>query len=238
MTGRAIGFLCVAVLTLISAYPLTWTPLSAAVKRAAPNATLSGTIWRGQVKGLAGVAPIGFHLSPSKFIGSGHPLRFSANGPGISLRGTAGVDGVKDVTVHGPIYWMLPEDPRFGGLRGTLKMTLSELNVPVQDITQGCTSAIGTISTDVLARNRAKWNWAGPELSGPIRCDAGKIISVLTGADTWQAVRATILVDMAGTYRADISVTTHQAGAELVLPLYGFTKAGREFVLTEQGQWR
>ena len=51
-------------------------------------------------------------------------------------------------------------------------------------------------------------------------------------------VDATIRMAPDGIYRADISVRTRREEADVVLPLFGFTRSGGSFLLTEQGRWR
>lgn len=125
-------------------------------------------------------------------------------------------------------------DGRLRGLRGDV----TALILDMQFSEQSCQSATGTIQTDVLQRNGGTIQWTGPELTGPIRCEDGALIADLSGQDTEQAISALIRLVPDGTYRADINVRTLRAEADAVLPLFGFSRSGQSFVLTEQGKWR
>jgi len=81
-------------------------------------------------------------------------------------------------------------------------------------------------------------NWTGPELTGPIRCEEGALIADLKGRDTQQNIEALIRMSPDRTYRVDISVRTTRKEAGAVLPIFGFTRSDKKFVLVEQGRWR
>ena len=125
-------------------------------------------------------------------------------------------------------------DGRLQGLRGDFSARLSELQVSEQS----CQSASGTVRTDVLQRNGGQIQWTGPELTGPIRCESGALIADLSGRDAEQTITALVKIMPDGLYRADISVRTLRVEADAVLPLFGFSRSGQNFVLTEQGKWR
>jgi len=125
-------------------------------------------------------------------------------------------------------------DSRLQGLRGTLNAQISNMEIE----NQSCVSATGTVNTDVLQRNGGLVQWTGPELTGPIRCEEGALIADLKGRDAQQNIEALIRMSPDTTYRVDITVRTNRAEADAVLPIFGFTRSGQNFVLIEQGRWR
>ncbi|MGB6229342.1 MAG: type II secretion system protein N, partial [Litorimonas sp.] len=143
--------------------------------------------------------------------------------------------GVSDLVLGMPIARLPISDQRLAGLSGRLSLRVDE--AVIED--GACLSASGSASTDVLAANRARFDWTGPELSGPVDCVDGRLRVRLSGQDAAQQVEATVLTGFDGMYRTDISVSTRDPMAGNVLTLFGFAqdRAG-SYTLSEQGQWR
>lgn len=228
---------------MISAWPLAWTPLSSAVENlkviseeAKPR--LSGTLWRGTVKGLEPVGTLRFSVSPLQKLKGGPLLSFSSNSRAITAQGKAHMSGVYDVRASGNLAWILPKDRRFGGIQGGFDLTFETLDFDGQRFEKGCEAAKGEFATDVLQRNHSIWFWKGPKLSGPISCDNGNLVTDLTGVEDGQDISVRVKMQADGIYSADIQVITNTQGANAVLSLYGFTKSGRIYSLTETGKWR
>jgi len=150
------------------------------------------------------------------------------------LAGTVSQSRAKDIVFHMDVATVPFTDGRLQGLRGDFTAEISEMQVAEQ----ACQSAAGLARTDVLQRNGGKIQWTGPELAGPIRCEDGALIADLSGRDAQQTITAFIKLMPDGLYRADVSVRTIRAEADAVLPLFGFSRSGQNFVLTEQGKWR
>ena len=89
-----------------------------------------------------------------------------------------------------------------------------------------------------MQRNQLIWYWVGPKLSGPIRCEAGDLVTDLMGIENGQDIKVRVKMQADGIYSADIQVITNTQGADAVLSLYGFTKSGRTYSLIETGKWR
>jgi len=156
-------------------------------------------------------------------------------GKGLNfLSGDAGRRDAKEIDLHLNLADLPVTDGRLQGLRGELTAQISQMTYD----STGCLSATGEASTDVLQRNGGSIEWTGPRLEGPISCENGVFIADLSGRDAQQTVSARVQLASDGTYRADITARTNRPEADAVLPLFGFTRSGRDFKLTEQGKWR
>ena len=219
-------------IALIACLPLSWVAGVAVpdnIKTFAPDLGFSGTIWRGSVTGLPVFGTANVDIAPV----SRRASLQSGEGQNY-LSADVGVSDVKDLDLRIDLMSLPLTDGRLQGLRGMLNAQISDMQIE----NQSCQSAEGTVSTDVLQRNGGKIQWTGPELTGPIRCEDGALIADLRGRDSQQTIDALIRVSPDNAYRVDISVRTNRAEADAVLPLFGFSRAGQNFVLVEQGRWR
>ncbi len=219
-------------IALFAFLPLAWVAgflVTDDVKAVAPELAYQGTVWNGTVSGLPvfGTANVKTALlSRSASVQAGEGENY------LSAELTPKTATDVDLRVS---FANLPlNDGRLQGLQGLLVAEISELNFEGNR----CVSARGTVRTDVLQRNGGAIQWTGPELTGPISCEGGALLAVMTGRDAEQAIEANIRMAPDGVYRADISVQTNRAEADAVLPLFGFTRSGGSFMLTEQGRWR
>lgn len=213
-------------------FPIQWAAgfvLPDNIKTLAPDLEIRGTIWRGSVSGLPVFGTASLKISPlsrSAEIESGQGRNYVA--------GIASPSAIKDLDFRMNLATVPFTDGRLQGLRGDFVAEISELKIE----NQSCQSATGTARTDVLQRNGGQIQWTGPELSGPIRCEDGVLIADLSGKDAQQTITALVKLSPDGTYRADVNVRTVREEADAVLPLFGFSRSGQNFVLTEQGKWR
>jgi len=220
-------------IALVPRIPLAWVGPHVILATSGQDIHYSGTIWNGQVTGLDFIGAVNFKLAPSKLF-AGLPLTFQTQSPIMQISGQASKAELKNFRFYSGQFSSLPtRDGRLRELDGQVNISVSKA---LYDGT--CVSAAGQASTDFLSRNEARWQWRGPELAGPVSCEDGDVIVRLSGSDNNQTVRADLRIAVDGGYRADISVQTNQPEAGIVLPLYGFELLGREYKLTEQGQWR
>jgi len=219
-------------IALIAFLPLGWAASWFApdeIDQLAPDLKYGGTIWDGSLSGLPLFGDANFKISPLSRAaklqsGNGQNYLIAAVQPGVA----------KDVVLKVDVATIPFTDGRLQGLRGEANMKISELKFEGQS----CLSAEGTVQTDVLRRNGGTANWVGPDMSGPIRCEDGVIIADMMGNDAEQNIQALIRLSPDNTYRADITVRTSRVEANAILPLFGFSRSGQNFVLTEQGRWR
>lgn len=209
---------------LVTAFPLSWVTASV------PDevGSFSGTVWDGQVADV----PLFGTLS----IKGGPGYADIASPPGdVILSGRVSPSGAKDVILSMPVSRLPASDARLTGLLGRISIRIDEAVVE-----EGrCVSAVGTASTDVLAANAAQFDWTGPELSGPVDCDDGRLRVRLAGVEGAERVEATVVTGLDGIYRSDIAVTTADPIAGNALSLFGFVSDGSgQYSLLEQGRWR
>lgn len=231
-------FLLLGVLGAVAAMavqlPLSWVAPHIIPDGLGQDIEYSGTIWNGQVKGLDYIGSATFQLNPKVFLTGGLPLSFSTQSPIMSISGQASRKELKDIRFSGVLARLPTRDGRLKELAGQVDIRINDLQMD----DSGCRSASGQASTDFLAMNQSRWQWRGPRLAGPLSCKAGDILATLSGRERDQIIRADLRLSKDGTYAANITVQTTQAEAGVVLPLYGFEKQGRDYKLTEQGQWR
>jgi len=219
-------------ISIVAFLPLGWVVGPAVpdnVKTLAPDLKFQGTIWKGSVTGLPIFGAANLDIAPlarRAIIQSGEGQNYLSADIGTSL--------VKDMDLRINLATLPFTDGRLKGLRGMINAQISDMEIE----NQSCKSAKGTVTTDVLQRNGGSVQWTGPELTGPIRCEEGALIADLTGQDAQQNIAALIRMSPDNSYRVDITVRTRRAEADAVLPIFGFTRSGQNFVLVEQGRWR
>ena len=235
MKKRIIGLLCIgaAIFGVITQLPLAWVAPHVMPDSLGTDIRYSGTIWDGNINGLYIVGNTRFQLNSKSLFSSDLPLSFQTSSPVMQLSGQASRYNIKGLNFSGQLAGLPTSDGRLKNLAGSVNVEVSELK-----FNRTCSSANGEASTDILSLNQARWQWKGPFLSGPLKCEDGDIIAELSGAENGQAIQAILRLKIDGAYRADFSVRTSQPEAGIVLPLYGFEKRGGEFHLTEQGKWR
>ena len=217
---------------IVAYFPLGWGAgifVPEDVKTIAPDLSYSGTIWTGTVSGLPILGTANLDISPFSrrvHLVSGEGRNYAS--------AELGPNSAKDVNLRIDLSDLPLSDDRLKGLRGELSAKISEIILNDQT----CQTATGSLQTDVLQRNGGLIEWTGPELSGPIRCEDGALIADLSGRDAQQTISALIRMLPDGSYRAEITVRTVRAEADAILPLFGFTRSGQNFILTEQGRWR
>lgn len=220
------------VVALLAFFPMRWAggwALPDNIKTLAPDLDMTGTIWRGTVSGLPLFGTANLNIAPLS-----RSVKFQSGQGRNYVAGQVSPSRATDVDFSMDFATVPFTDGRLQGLRGDFAAQISEMKISGET----CESATGTARTDVLQRNGGKIQWTGPELVGPIRCEDGALIADLSGQDAQQTITALIRVIPDGTYRADVNVRTVRVEADVVLPLFGFSRSGQSFVLTEQGKWR
>lgn len=217
-----------ALVAAIAYVPLGWVA-PAAVPDGVTGLRYSGSVWNGSITNI----PV-FDRATARV----HPLSRTMDiraGQGTAFaRGNVSRTRAQDVRLILPLERLPLTDGRLQGLSGLIEVEIDE--AAYSDA--GCTSATGSARTDVLQRNGGVIDWTGPELAGPIRCEAGALVAELTGRDAAQSIAVTLSLRPDGVYRADVTAETSRAEADVVLPIFGFTRDGGVFRLTEQGNWR
>jgi hypothetical protein len=235
MRKRYILLTCLGMVAgLTSQLPLSWVAPYFLPVGLGQTVSYSGTVWGGQVRGLDYIGTANFKLSPKALFHGGLPITIASQSSAMSIFGNASKTKLQDIQFSGILAKLPTRDGRLKELAGQVNIRINELQIE----NNGCVYASGQVLTDFLALNRSRWQWQGPILSGPISCEGGDLLVNLSGQENRQIIRADLRLSQNGSYSANISVQTDQAEAAVVLPLYGFEKQGRQFKLTEQGQWR
>ena len=216
-----------AIVAGVTALPLAWVaPIFA------PDdlpLTYSGTIWSGEIGNIPVFDRAQITPKPPSFsadITAGNGTNFAT--------GQVYNGGARDMTLQLNIASLPITDQRLSNLRGMIRANVSD----IQYNAKGCISASGTVTTDVLQRNGGAVDWVGPALSGPISCEDGNLRASLSGRDADQEISADVTLMPDSIYRALIRANSQRPEADAILPLFGFTRDGRDFQLTEQGRWR
>lgn len=209
---------------LIRHFPLSW----ASAMLPGDVAELSGTVWDGQASNI----PLLGDLSVKGRLGY---VQLETPPGEVTLSGDVSPRGVTDFRLSMPVSRLPMTDARLSGLSGRVSLQIDEARID----DGSCVSASGTASTNILAANQARFDWAGPDLSGPVDCVDGRLRVRLSGQTNVETVNATILTGLDGVYQTDIEVETRDPAAENALVLFGFSRAADgSFQLTEQGRWR
>lgn len=217
---------------LITNLPLSWAGSAAIPKSENLQPVFMGTIWNGTIANIPQIGSIKTKVSPLALITGKPPVQFSSKAPYLNFSGQAGLGGRLSALVDGDMRGLASVDGRFAGVSGRYDLNIAELILK-----DSCISGAGAVSTDVLTRNAALWEWQGPDLSGPISCENGDLVLSLTGSDELQDITAIIRVAPSGTYRAEIDVISRDPRAGSVLPLFGFEQSGQGYRLNEAGRW-
>ena len=220
------------VVALLACFPMQWVAawvLPDNLKVIAPDLDMHGIIWGGTVSGLPLFGTANLNIAPLS-----RRVEFESGQGRNYVAGVVSPSKATDIDFRMNFATVPFTDGRLQGLRGDFTAQISEMKISKET----CESATGAARTDVLQRNGGTIQWTGPELAGPIRCEDGALIADLSGKDEQQTIKALIRLIPDGTYRADISVSTFREEADAVLPLFGFSRSGRSFILTEQGKWR
>jgi len=218
---------------IVKNLPLVWIGKGAAPESVAPNLTYTGSVWHGAVNNISGIGSVAIRTSVVNFITGKPPVTFNSISPGFFIDGTASFSSLTSLRAKGEISDLALTDRRFANLGGAFDLTLRSL-----DLGKTCKSADGTISTDILTKNQANWQWRGPGLKGPVTCENGDMVFNLTGRDRQQSIKATLRLQPTGQYRAIVNVVSSRAEIDAILPLYGFEKNATGYQLSEAGKWR
>jgi hypothetical protein len=219
LLGGAIG--------LAQQVPLSWFA-GENLTLADPNARALGTVWDGHIAHIEGLPPIATQLEGRKIV-------LAADGAQLKMTGVAEPGRLSDIALNLPIRSLARFDPRLAGLNGEIDLRLDELLIEGN----ACTQASGSAMTDVLALNAATWQWAGPEMQGPIACEEGAVVITMEGADASGTVDVRIAISPSGPYRTDVNLYTPDPNAAAILPLFGFERgAGDTYRISESGAWQ
>jgi len=98
---------CLALLTALYAWPLSWTPVGQLKQFYQPAPRLSGTIWKGRISGLHNIDNLDIATSLKALLTGQLPISFSSAQPAMQLRGHIGFGHCGSVRIRYPISVLL-----------------------------------------------------------------------------------------------------------------------------------
>ncbi len=242
MIRKLLWLLPGALIALLMFLPLSWLgPRLVPAELASDKTTYRGTIWNGVISDLKDVRSVEYIASPLKLLSAKPPIKARVTATGLQANADLGRTKAQDVSLQINVANLPLPDPRLKGLSGQITARIES----VEWAKNGqCLTMRGTASSDVLTKNQRLFAWSGPVVAGPVSCDDGGVyVFNLSGNDAVQKIDAIVSISASGDYRSDMTVTTRDSDAVLVLPLFGFEDRGQkadgqEFRLVEQGKWR
>ncbi|MEE9347746.1 MAG: type II secretion system protein N, partial [Robiginitomaculum sp.] len=219
---------------LAAYFPAQWAARLAAPDSLPAEANISGTIWNGQVSGLAPAGPIDFHIMPKNLFGEKPLLSLESHAAGFSASIDARANSILKANVSGRIDTFSHMNKLLAGLNGGFDLRINGLEIDGDK----CVIDTGQVSTDVLTQNIRVWSWSGPALAGPVSCDGNQIVLNLAGDDGKTSVNAIMRIGLDGLYTSHVTVQSRDNNLGLFLPLYGFEKTANGYSLKEMGKWR
>lgn len=217
--------------SLIAYAPASW--IAARFAQLPKDAIVSGTLWRGQVSGLKGLAPVNFETSLSGALLGHSFFTISSIRPDFKIVGGVGFGRAENVVINAQVSALASSDKRLVNLAGQFDLTLDELRFGA-----ACIAATGRVQSDVLQRNERLWRWRGPLLEGPIECVDGRLRVILFGEDATQSAQIVIEISGDGSYTQRAQVVTQNRVAQSLLGLYGFQQDQGAYKLLQVGRWQ
>lgn len=225
----------VFIFTLVASAPLSFIlKRSGIVQQGVSWQQARGTVWHGQVTGLAvrgdpvGAVQGDFSLLRMIQGQPGHLLRWSGpSGQGSALAALSG----SSVRIRQGRAAVTLDARRISSLFPAQDVSLRLSNVSINAASNRCQSASGDVTTDALSRISAVYGANWPELKGTLSCVNGDLVISVEGqaADGTQiAARSTLQ----GNGRLELwDVPENQTNALL---LAGFTNEAGRFVYMQQ----
>jgi hypothetical protein len=189
-----------------------------------------GTIWNGQ---LSGLASSGVDLGTARI--KSHPTSLLAGTPSATLQMSAGaVQGtlnssvagknisVNDVSINADLAQLSNLKPELRRTGGTLSVRNANFSVG-QDGT--CIAASGTANLDTVRRIGILYGRDWPLLAGDLSCDSGAFLIKLSGTGPAQETfDLTVRFLQAGTTQIKVQAANLDPEAAQLLPALGFSK--------------
>ena len=178
------------VLTLVTL--VATAPLSFVMERAGQSVPAlrylgtSGTIWQGRVDDLEyGIQPVGdlalethpFALLMGRWSADVQLTDAEIVAAGSVSASLGGDVSLKDLRMSGRTRDLMSIRQEVRELDGRFTLDLDELKLR----NETCVSAEGDVWTDILTRLETQYDWKGPELSGPVSCEDGRIALRMDG---------------------------------------------------------
>ena len=203
--------------------------LAGAAERGASWQQARGTLWNGQISGLAAD---GVDFGTARI--TTHALSFLSGKPAATLQVSAGaVQGRMDVSVSGQGVTVKDlsvnaDLAKLSNLQSELKRaggTLGVGNAAVSIRRDGtCLNATGTATLDTVRRIGILYGRDWPLLSGDLTCDSGAFVIMLSGTgEAQEKFDLTVRFIQPGTTQIKVQAANLDAEAAQLLPALGFS---------------
>jgi len=238
--GRVLLFVLAALCLLIG---LVWqVPLSYTMKQSGVAAhglsweQARGTIWAGEVTGAGWkgtpVGAAGLKLKPLSPLSGRLEYDILWRGPMGQGSGDAAFSSggarAKDLKLN----IALGAIPALRGELRNIDATVRLMDGSVHIKKGVCSTAKGTITTDLVRLGGEQLRRTWPDLTGNITCDQGELILPLTGAAaSGERFSITVRMGLAGRFGLTARVEGADIETENALALYGFTYENGAYVL-------
>ena len=188
-----------------------------------------GTVWNGQVRGLALrdylLGDVRVSLSPFSLLTLSPRAALRLDGPEaeaeaqVALR-PGGALRVSNGAARLRLAEIVAIDPRLRARGGTL--TAEQASFALRD--GRCVEASGQLASDALTYGLGG-DWRGPALTGGFACEAGVVVAHLSGAEEGQEVETAAHLG-GGDYRVEAVVRSSDPDMARIAPLIGFSEYG------------
>jgi len=228
----------VAVGVGIAFFPLSWTTsfLAQNVRGFSYNEA-TGSIWSGKLTNVQyrtqRLGDVSFRFDALKLFGGKLGAAVAFETPDLSMDGFFAF-GIFDHAGELTAISLKGRTARIPGLPATLQAIPSDFKVELESVKLtkdgGCASATGKIWTDMLAKGSTQLGWSGPEISGPISCDAGRFRADAKGVgangDAAEA-KVDIGADLKGEVQATVTTKDQLSPSKMAQAGFQSTQPGR-----------
>ena len=218
------------------------TPVSFILNQAQSNlpaisaGTAEGSIWDGEISDLHyGKQPVGnVKLKTSWLSVFGGTLESAVSVTDGSVLASGkvglGLDGsasLKNVRVRGNTADLLSLRQEIRQLGGDFTVQLAHLKVR----SGKCLEARGTVWTNILTGFESRYQWKGPEMSGPVSCEHGQVLIKLTGTgDQGERITADLEINLNATGRFHAEIENADNKVAQAATVIGFVTVGEKLV--------
>lgn len=233
-------FISALVIGTISSIPLSFAlRKSGLAERGLSWQQARGTIWNGQVTGLASEGlDIGTARIHSRWMDllAGNPsstLQISGNVFQGGMIASLSERGFNATNLSGNVNLAeLPDiQPELRRIGGTLTIRKSSVSTGVDGT---CKSASGEATLDIIQRVGIQHGRDWPILSGELKCDAGTFLIDFSGVGSAGAqFNVKLRVGKNGATQVEVRTANLDPEIEQLLPALGFTRTGDDFVLNQ-----
>ena len=214
-------------------------------------AAISGTIWRGEIKGLRlgphRIGDVQLEANPLFLfrLGYGGKAQITpgaAKGQGLFLLQSGPSLRLGNFAVIIDLAKLGYRDPNGRPVRGQLSLDLSGLHLRQQQGEIFCNSLEGYVGSDALSVLGKYYDKELPILRGVLGCEKGRILLAIAGENEIASIDISAEISANFDYTANITIETADREIQSLLILYGFNFVDNHYTLIERSNlaegWR